>query len=85
MDDLTDPSTKLPFSVEQPDRFLTQSELATRWQVSMRTVEGWRLRGVGPIYVRIEGRVRYRQADITAYEAAGRRAKSLRQIPPWHP
>ena len=53
------------------ERFLTQQELADRWQFKTRTIEGWRRRGVGPVYVRIERRVRYRLTDIKAYEDAG--------------
>lgn len=48
--------------------YLTQVELARRWSVSARTLEKWRSLGLGPAYIKIGGRVRYRLADVTAYE-----------------
>ena len=36
--------------------FLTTEEVAARYRVSIRTVEGWNYRGVGPASVRIGGR-----------------------------
>jgi predicted site-specific integrase-resolvase len=47
---------------------LTQTELAKRWHMSHRTLERWRVQGGGPMYLKINGRVRYRQNDIEAYE-----------------
>ncbi|MDP3951163.1 AlpA family transcriptional regulator [Microbacterium sp.] len=37
--------------------------------VSMRTLEGWRARGIGPKYVRLSATkgVRYRMEDIVAW------------------
>ena len=39
--------------------FLTTAELAERWRISPRTLEGWRDKGIGPTYTRIGNRVRY--------------------------
>ena len=39
--------------------FLRQQELATRWRVSARTLEGWRLKGIGPRYVKIGSRTKF--------------------------
>ena len=36
-------------------RHLTQAQLAQRLGVSQRTLEGWRYRGKGPAYLRLEG------------------------------
>jgi hypothetical protein len=52
---------------------LSQSELARLWNVSPRCLEKWRQLGVGPDYLKIGGRVRYRLADVRAYEAASLR------------
>ena len=52
------------------ERLLTQTELADLWQVKPRTIEGWRRRRVGPVYIQIERQVRYRLADIETYKAA---------------
>ncbi|MEO0464604.1 MAG: helix-turn-helix domain-containing protein [Pseudomonadota bacterium] len=39
--------------------FLTTAELAERWRISPRTLEGWRDKGIGPTYTRIGNRVHY--------------------------
>jgi hypothetical protein len=48
---------------------LDQKVLADRWLVSPRTLEQWRWQGRGPRYLKIGGRVVYRQQDIEAFEA----------------
>lgn len=52
------------------ESFLTQSHLAKRWGISPHTLERWRWQGEGPRFVKIGGRVRYRIADVEAYEAS---------------
>ncbi|MXO94063.1 helix-turn-helix domain-containing protein [Erythrobacter arachoides] len=47
--------------------FLTTKELAHRWRISPRTLEGWRDKGIGPCYTKIGNRVRY---HIDAVERA---------------
>lgn len=49
-------------------RMITAVELAERWQIPVRTLGQWRYEGRGPEYVKIGGAVRYRLADIQAYE-----------------
>jgi hypothetical protein len=48
---------------------LDQTTLASRWQVSPRTLEQWRWKGTGPRYLKVGGRVVYRLADVEAFEA----------------
>lgn len=56
---------------------LTQSDLARRWKKSGRTLERWRVTGVGPEYLRLHGRVLYRlDAVLTFEEACHRRSTS---------
>jgi hypothetical protein len=55
--------------------FLTQHELSKRWHLSPRTLEGWRLKGIGPTYIKIGSRVLYRRAEIEKVEEGG-------QVPP---
>ena len=57
-------------------RHLCQEELARRWRVSPRTLERWRWLGQGPAFLKIGGRVAYREEDVVAYEEARRRAPS---------
>lgn len=45
-----------------------QKQLATRWGISEATLERWRSEGIGPKFLKLCGRVLYRQVDIEAYE-----------------
>jgi hypothetical protein len=62
-------------------KHLRQINLATRWSLSPRTLERWRWLGEGPPFIKIGGRVVYRQEDIEAYEA-GRRKASTAEVTP---
>ena len=57
-------------------KHLRQTCLATRWSLSPRTLERWRWLGDGPPFIKIGGRVVYRQEDIEAYEAGRRKAST---------
>ena len=52
--------------------FFKTSEVAERWKVSIRTLEGWRDRGIGPNFHKIGGRVRYHVDDLDRYERSVR-------------
>lgn len=47
---------------------LDQKQLAARWNVSEASLERWRSEGLGPRFLKLCGRVLYRQVDIEAYE-----------------
>lgn len=47
---------------------MNQGQLAQRWDLSPRTLEQWRWRGVGPRYMKIGGRVIYRLQDVEDFE-----------------
>lgn len=49
--------------------FLNSKELAQRWKLSPSTLERWRWLGVGPNFIKIGGRIRYRLNEVEAYEA----------------
>ena len=49
-------------------KHLNQGELADRWNVSAATLERWRTAGIGPVFLKLQGRVLYRIEDIEAYE-----------------
>jgi hypothetical protein len=59
---------------------LTQAALARRWKLSPRTLERWRWLGRGPQYMKVGGQVRYRFADVEAYEAAQIRTTGATKI-----
>ncbi|PWE30588.1 hypothetical protein DDZ14_14975 [Maritimibacter sp. 55A14] len=52
--------------------FLRERELASRWRISQRTLQRWRTEGSGPAHVLIGGSVRYRMADVLAFEEGHR-------------
>ena len=52
----------------EPVRHLNQRQLAERWDLSEATLERWRSEGIGPLYMKMMGRVRYRLSDITDFE-----------------
>jgi hypothetical protein len=45
-----------------------QEQLAQHWMVSEGTHERWRCEGIGPIFLKIQGHVRYRLSDIMDFE-----------------
>lgn len=49
--------------------YWTPKQLAERWQLATPTLERWRSEGIGPIFLKIQGQVRYRLSDILAFEA----------------
>ena len=50
-------------------KHLNQRQLAERWNVAEATLERWRSAGIGPVYLKLQGRVLYRVEDIEEYEA----------------
>ena len=52
---------------------VTQSRLADLLAVSERTLERWRVDGVGPAYVKAGRRVLYRMEDVETWLAGSRR------------
>jgi excisionase family DNA binding protein len=49
-------------------RTLTDVEVARRLGVSRFTVRSWRLKGVGPRFLKLGRAVRYRSQDVDDYE-----------------
>lgn len=47
---------------------INQKQLANYWGISERTLERWRGIGYGPVFIKIGGRVIYRQEDVLEYE-----------------
>jgi len=41
--------------------------------LSEATLDGWRAEGIGPIYIKLGGQVRYRREDVLEYEENGLR------------
>lgn len=53
---------------DQAYAFLTTQEVAQRYRVSVRTVEGWHYRGIGPASQRIGGRRLYPIHALAKFE-----------------
>lgn len=49
-------------------KHLNQRQLADRWDVSEATLERWRTEGLGPVFLKLQGRVLYRVEDVEAFE-----------------
>ena len=46
----------------------TEARLAEHWLVSEGTLERWRSEGIGPVFLKIRGHVRYQISDIMDFE-----------------
>lgn len=57
-----------PSAVRDPDLLMTTQDLAVRWSCSRKKLEADRLRGTGCRFIRVGRLVRYRLADVEAYE-----------------
>jgi predicted DNA-binding transcriptional regulator AlpA len=49
-------------------RLITETELAEMWGISPSTIQHWRSTGIGPLYKKLGGKIRYALEDIMAYE-----------------
>ena len=57
-----------PYTHPSDRRTLTDVEVAARLGVSRFTVRSWRLKGVGPRFMKMGRAVRYRPQDVDEYE-----------------
>ena len=62
-----DDGSKYSFESSE-NRSLTDVEVAERLGVSRFTVRSWRLKGVGPRFLKMGRAVRYRSRDVDEYE-----------------
>jgi len=49
-------------------KHLNQRQLAERWGVSEASLERWRTEGIGPVFLKLQGRIAYRLEDVEAFE-----------------
>ena len=65
-----------------PDSLLTEDEAAELLQLSPRTLQTWRSKGIGPPCVDVGLRVvRYRRGALNAYVEQNTRAMRAREAP----
>ena len=62
-------------------KHLNHRQLADRWDLSEATLERWRSEGIGPVFLKLQGQVRYRIEDIEAFEVDSlRKSTSEREV-----
>lgn len=62
---------------DDPERLLREEEVAEHLGFTTRALQNWRLRGGGPIFVKVSARsVRYRRADLIAWVKARLRSST---------
>ena len=50
--------------------YLTEAQVALRYALSIRTLQDWRLRGIGPRFTVMNGRtIRYALSELEGFEA----------------
>jgi excisionase family DNA binding protein len=64
----SDVGPKHSFASTSETRILTDVQVAERLGVSRFTVRSWRLKGVGPRFLKMGRAVRYRAQDVDEYE-----------------
>ena len=64
----------------EPVRHLNQRQLAERWDVSEATLERWRSEGIGPVFLKLQGQVRYRVEDVEAFESDSLRKSTSERV-----
>ena len=55
----------------------TETELAQRWNISIKTLQRWRSESRGPRYYKLSKAVRYALEDVVAYEDAQRQGMTI--------
>lgn len=60
----------------QTEPAFTETELAHRWSISIKTLQRWRSEERGPPYIKLSKAIRYPVAEITIYEQAIRQGMS---------
>jgi hypothetical protein len=50
-----------------PNELLTEYEAARALRISVRTLQAWRTKGIGPKYVKLGRMIRYRGHDLIDY------------------
>jgi hypothetical protein len=59
-------------------QLVSTKELSEIWGVAESTLRYWRCAEIGPIYVKLGGRIKYDLADVDRYVRANKRMPSVR-------
>ncbi len=60
-------------SSTDPDALLTEAQAADFLNLSIRTLQAWRVKGGGPLFVRAGRAVRYRRRDVIVWTESNTR------------
>lgn len=61
-------------------KHINQRQLASRWDLSEATLERWRTEGIGPKFLKLQGRVLYRLIDIEKFEDDSLRSSTSKPV-----
>jgi predicted DNA-binding transcriptional regulator AlpA len=64
------------FRAASASALLTTNEVAAKLGCSMRSIEQYRQKGIGPKFLKINGMIRYREEDVDAFLADAERAST---------
>lgn len=76
MDPLTQSPTEPSRGAGDPEQKFSRPEAARYLGISVRTLEGWAVRGGGPRMLKLGSRVVYRRRDLDAWLATRERAST---------
>jgi hypothetical protein len=62
------------------DLYMTPREVADRWRIDEGTLANWRTAGEGVPWVKVGGSVRYKVADVIAFETENTRGYSRARL-----
>jgi hypothetical protein len=59
----------MQLAINQPDSdaLLTEAQAADFLNLSVRTIQAWRNKWTGPVFVRLGRTIRYRRSDLVAW------------------
>jgi hypothetical protein len=57
---------------------VSTKELSKMWDMPESTLRYWRCAGIGPVYVKLGGRIKYDLAGVEAYVRVNKRKPSVR-------
>lgn len=61
------PQSQKPSTAKPISPLLSERQVAKIFDLSVRTLQGWRLRGDGPTYYKLGRAVRYDRADVAEF------------------
>jgi hypothetical protein len=64
-----------------PDEVLDTRQAAAYLNLSKQQLEGWRCRGLGPVFSKLDRRVRYRKSELDSWLDARRRENTSGDAP----